>query len=145
MPDFVIIPCGAAKADRRSKAKDLYTSSNFALTLAAAKASDDDVTVLILSAKHGLLALDDEVDPYDIKMGDIGCVTPVELMCSARFLPLMNSDAVITTMLPSAYNACLSAALDLVGKRVDHVAFADAPGIGYQRGVASHVIAYQAA
>jgi hypothetical protein len=143
MPNFVIIPCGAAKGDRRSAAKDLYLSSNFALTLTAALAVDDDVTVLILSALHGLLALDDEVDPYDVKMGDAGCITPTGVMCSARFAQLMNSDAVITTMLPAAYNACLVSALAMVGKSVAHVAYADAPGIGYQRGVAGHVIAHR--
>jgi len=58
-----IVSCGKTKADAPAKVRDLYQSSLFRKSVAhAAKVCDE---VLVASAKHGLLALDDEVAPYD--------------------------------------------------------------------------------
>lgn len=62
-----IIPCSAAKHQQTAQAEFLYESQNFKAQLECAKSNCDEV--LILSAKHGLLSLDEWVEPYDVKMG----------------------------------------------------------------------------
>ena len=63
-----IIPCSAAKGQMKDQAEFLYVSQNFQAQLECAKSNCDEV--LILSAKHGLLSLDEWVEPYDVKMGE---------------------------------------------------------------------------
>jgi len=63
-----IIPCSAAKGQMMAHAEFLYESQNFQAQLECAKSNCDEV--LILSAKHGLLSLDEWVEPYDVKMGE---------------------------------------------------------------------------
>jgi len=49
----------------------LYTSSLFKLNLKyARKLKPDDI--FILSAKHGLLSLDNEIEPYDLTLNEMG-------------------------------------------------------------------------
>ncbi len=64
----VCISCVKSKRARRSRAEDLYTSPLFRMSLAYAKSLDPD-RILILSAKHGVLALSDDVDPYEQTLG----------------------------------------------------------------------------
>ena len=66
---LVIVGCGAAKQDDRSKAKDLYTSTYFRKKREYAETVGD--AWLILSAQHGLLHPNQEVDPYDTTIGDL--------------------------------------------------------------------------
>lgn len=73
--DLVVIPCGGKKRPTRSKARYLYTGpyhqacQEFALSLAP------DSRVLILSAKYGLVGMDEVIAPYDLTMGDEGSVS----------------------------------------------------------------------
>ncbi len=61
---IVLISCVSQKLGQRAKAKDLYVSTLFKLNLRyAQKLAPDEI--LILSAKHGLLSLDQEIDPYE--------------------------------------------------------------------------------
>ena len=66
---LVIVGCGAAKQDHRSKAKDLYTSTYFK------KKREYAETVgtrwLILSAEHGLIKPDRDIAPYDTRITDL--------------------------------------------------------------------------
>jgi hypothetical protein len=143
---LVVIPCGAAKLDSAAAARDLYASDNFALMLRAAEATaaDDanyfgrETRVMILSAEHGLLDLDAIVAPYDRKMGDAGCVGADKV---AAELAAIGATTVMS-MLPSAYARVLRAAVDANNdsdaewvELLD--VFEDAPGIGFQRGVAA--------
>jgi|tagenome__1003787_1003787.scaffolds.fasta_scaffold17785373_1 hypothetical protein len=67
----VVIPCAAQKRDGVHPARDLYTSSNFRNTLAAAEAlaGTEGGRVLILSALYGLVEPDEHIHGYDVKMG----------------------------------------------------------------------------
>jgi hypothetical protein len=135
---YMVVPCAADKADHATTAELLYTSANYRLTLAAAKNAGCD-EVLILSAKYGLLRLTDEVEPYDVKMGDAGCVTVAQVRSQACWLGLTGlDDADVWAMLPKAYFAVLDAALRSVDTWPTDV-YEAAPGIGYQRGVAANV------
>ncbi|WP_391559271.1 DUF6884 domain-containing protein [Robertmurraya sp.] len=64
MKRIVLISCVSKKHHHRSKAKDLYTSPLFTMNLQYARSLIPD-RIFILSAKHGLVCLDDEIDPYD--------------------------------------------------------------------------------
>lgn len=76
---LVVIPCGVAKARHRSPAGLLYTSGVHRLAQRAARALTGPDSIRILSAKHGLLPLDQLVDPYDLRLGEPESVTPDEL------------------------------------------------------------------
>lgn len=130
---IVVVPCGAGKLDHAAPAADLYTSQHFALTLRAARklAEDQGARVFILSALHGLLDPATVVEPYNVKMGDRGCITPAAL---ADQLAAINPTT-ITSLLPKAYRLALVRA----GAVVNDL-YANAPGIGYQRGIAAKIL-----
>lgn len=62
-----LVGCASAKLSRPAPARDLYTSPLFRKASAYAEATCD--RWFILSAKHGLLAPDEVVEPYDVKLG----------------------------------------------------------------------------
>ncbi|WP_327419356.1 DUF6884 domain-containing protein [Streptomyces sp. NBC_01233] len=92
----VVIPCGAAKLDRPAPAGQLYTGSyHRACARAAAALTADGGTVLVLSALYGLTPLDRVIDPYDLRMGEAGSITPEQLREQARTLGLDQAAEVV--------------------------------------------------
>lgn len=61
---IVLISCVSQKLSHRAKAKDLYVSTLFRLNLKYAKLLNPDA-IYILSAKYGLLSLEQEIEPYE--------------------------------------------------------------------------------
>ena len=61
---IVLISCVSKKLDEKSKARDLYVSPLFKYNLQYAQLLCPD-KIFILSAKYGLLSLDDEIKPYN--------------------------------------------------------------------------------
>jgi len=61
---IVLISCVKTKLPHKAKAKNLYTSPLFKYSLKYAKSFNPDKT-FILSAKHGLLNLEQEVESYE--------------------------------------------------------------------------------
>jgi len=61
---IVLISCVSQKLPQRAKAKDLYISTLFKLNLKYANRLKPD-SIYILSAKHGLLSLEQEIEPYE--------------------------------------------------------------------------------
>lgn len=135
---LVVIACGAAKLDHPAQAAELYTSAHFKLMLKAARrlAEDHGGRVVIMSALHGLVELETVLAPYDLKMGETGSITVTTLAGQLKVI----APGSITTLLPHAYAAALDEAAELagIGDLID--LFAEAPGIGYQRGVASRLL-----
>lgn len=134
----VVIACTQQKQPGRAPARELYTSPNFRLMLRAAEklAAEQAGRVLILSALHGLIELDEELDPYDLSMRQAGAIAPAIV---AEQLRRISPDG-ITALLPSKYAACLDKAAELAGLAQPVELFADALGIGFQRGVASAIL-----
>lgn len=66
--DLVLLGCVKTKLPGRHKAKDLYTSPLFKGRRQYAERSG--VPWFILSAKHGLVAPDEEIDSYDVSLVD---------------------------------------------------------------------------
>lgn len=61
---IVLISCVSQKLTHRAKAKDLYVSTLFNLNLKYANSLSPN-EIYVLSAKHGLLELEREIDPYE--------------------------------------------------------------------------------
>lgn len=65
MSNIALISCVKKKAKYSAKARDLYTSSLFTKSLKYTESKLKPDKIYILSAKHGLLNLNDEIEPYD--------------------------------------------------------------------------------
>ena len=67
MKKIVLISCVKKKLSYRSKAKNLYTSTLFRSNLEYARRLNPDA-IYILSAKYGLVGLEDEIDTYNLTL-----------------------------------------------------------------------------
>lgn len=65
-----LIACSAKKLGRAAPARELYDSALFKKSLAYAEQHCE--VVYVLSAKHGLVALDTVLDPYDTRINGGG-------------------------------------------------------------------------
>lgn len=88
----IIITCGSAKAITRSRAEKLYVGGHFKKCLAWAKAKVGAENVFIISAKYGLLKLDDMIEPYDLRMGQPGSVSTLVLLRQAEDLGIIDEE-----------------------------------------------------
>ena len=64
MNRIVLISCVGKKLPHKARAEDLYTSPLFKYNLRYAKSLRPD-NIYILSAEHGLLPLDKDIEPYN--------------------------------------------------------------------------------
>lgn len=62
---IALIACASSKRDDPAPARDLYQSSLFRKSLAYAEEKLEPDAIYVLSAKHHLLPLDEEIAPYD--------------------------------------------------------------------------------
>lgn len=72
MKTLIIAPCGSRKAAAPAPARSFYTGVYARLALEHAEqlaGSLEDAGVLILSAKYGLVGLDDVLEPYNATFG----------------------------------------------------------------------------
>lgn len=141
-----VVPCSRSKLPRRAPARLLYTGTAFRLALrvvereAALTAEPGLATsVLVLSARYGLITPDTEIDPYDQTMTDAGSIS-VPSLATQLLTHRVSSSTDIYSFLPKLYRIRLRAAADLVGHVTDftvlvHDVYEAAPGIGYQRQV----------
>lgn len=67
---IVLVSCASKKLSARSQAKDLYVSTLFELNLKYAYSLNPDA-IYILSAKHGLLDLETEIEPYNLTLNNM--------------------------------------------------------------------------
>jgi hypothetical protein len=68
---IVLISCVKKKLSYRAKAEELYISSLFSFNLAYACSLKPDA-IYVLSAKYGLVSLDQEIEPYDLTLNTMG-------------------------------------------------------------------------
>lgn len=147
---IVLIPCGGAKLTEPAPARELYTGSQFRLGLQAALALTDPGYVRIVSARHGLVTLDQELAPYDVRMGtgDPDEVCPSRLRLQLRDVLADNPERVtsLVSLLPRAYHAKVADAARLLKvvypSSIPESRLAGTRGIGDQRAVLS-AIAHQ--
>lgn len=107
---LVVVPCGRAKLDHAAPAGRLYVGGLHRLARQAAEtiAAGIGGRVVILSALHGLVDLAQELEPYDVTIGDADAIEPARL--AAQLAELAPSRVVALT--PNAYTAALLAAAD---------------------------------
>ncbi len=67
MRKIVLISCASKKSAQRNKARDLYVSTLFKKELQYALRLAPDL-IFILSAKYGLVGLDNEIEPYNVTL-----------------------------------------------------------------------------
>lgn len=105
MRPLIVVGCGARKRASAAPAADLYTGPYFSACMAAATAIAPREDIVILSARYGLLALDEQAEPYDQTLGQPGAISarqlagqaerrglagrPVTALCSARYAALL--------------------------------------------------------
>ena len=67
MQKIVLISCVSKKREQKCKARELYISALFKKNLHyALKLAPDHI--FVLSAKYGLVGLEDEIEPYDLTL-----------------------------------------------------------------------------
>ncbi|WP_457541840.1 DUF6884 domain-containing protein [Streptomyces filamentosus] len=95
----VVIPCSGPKLGHAAPAGEIYTGSLHTHARRTADAlTAAGGTVLILSARHGLLTLDQVIEPYDHTWKDQGSVTSATLRAQAAALGLTDAaDVVLLT------------------------------------------------
>jgi hypothetical protein len=139
-----VVPC-SSKLAHRAPARLLYTGTTFRLALRvvereAALTAEPGLptSVLIMSARHGLITPDTVIDPYEQTMTDGGSIPVSSLVTQLMHRAMSRTD--IYAFLPKLYRTRLRAAADLLGHITDftvlvHDVYEAAPGIGYQRQV----------
>ena len=94
MKTVVLLSCVRKKRNYRTKAEDLYISPWFNLALRYAKSLDPE-KILILSAKHGVLDLEQEVDPYELSLRQLSNID--KRFWAERVLEALNTYSSVAT------------------------------------------------
>lgn len=71
MKTIVLLSCVSKKLAHAARARDIYVSPLFRLNLVYAESLKPDA-IFVLSAKHGLLALESQVEPYELTLNTMG-------------------------------------------------------------------------
>lgn len=127
---IAVVPCSGAKLPTAAPAGELYVGSfhRIARQAGAAMAARGDADrVVILSALHGLLELDERVAPYDVTVGDAAAVA-VEVLAAQ-----LEGIRRVVALTPGAYTRLLAAACELADVELV-TPLAGSRGIGEQRG-----------
>ncbi|MEV6133167.1 DUF3560 domain-containing protein [Streptomyces violaceusniger] len=137
----LVVPCSRKKAPgvQRAAARELYTGTYHRACLSAAEAmAEPGDAVLILSALHGLITPDTEIETYDVKAGDPDTVTAETLAYQALSMGVDKCSAVV--LAGAAY-------VDLARHvwETPELPFAGTAGIGEQLSRCAGIIADAAA
>lgn len=81
----MVVACCGPKGDAAAPAGELYRASSFALMrdAALAEVGGDRARVFIMSARYGLVNIDDVIEPYDMRLTDDGAVDDATLIAQA--------------------------------------------------------------
>ncbi|MGW2938190.1 DUF6884 domain-containing protein [Streptomyces sp. NPDC001156] len=93
-PELVVIPCGSRKLGWPAQAADMYVGSYHRACRKAADALQPE-RLLILSARYGLLDLDDVIEPYDTPHGAADAITARGLLEQATARDIVFLDPVV--------------------------------------------------
>lgn len=80
---IIVVSCGAKKRQGKHRACDLYIGPYFLAAYAWASSVASPSSIYILSAKYGLVNAHDEIDSYDLTLGEIGSVTSAQVKAQA--------------------------------------------------------------
>ncbi|WP_331745506.1 DUF6884 domain-containing protein [Streptomyces virginiae] len=102
----IVVPCSGIKAPTRTAlpARDLYRGSYHLLCRQAAeRLAGDTGDVVVLSAQHGFVTLDEPLFPYDLRMGRPGSVTAELLAVQAAQLGILPGPRPVVALGGRAY------------------------------------------
>ena len=89
--ELVIVPCGGRKQAMACSAGGMYIGPyHQACRKWAEQYRRVGGLVLILSAKYGLLKLTDQIEPYNLRMGEKGCVQAHQVREQAKGMGLLD-------------------------------------------------------
>jgi len=91
---IVVVPCGVAKRSHRTAAGAMYTGAYHRACMRYARSIVVPEQIRILSAKYGLLELADEIEPYNLKMGQPGCVTAAKVWQQAQRAGILDATVI---------------------------------------------------
>ncbi|MFD5565561.1 DUF6884 domain-containing protein [Kitasatospora griseola] len=124
----VVIPCSGRKLPVAAAAGEIYTGSLHTHARRTANAlTASGGTVLVLSARYGLLTLDQQIEPYEHTWADPGHVSVEQLQQQAEQLGLTRA-AEVVLLTPGAYTQRALAVWPDARTPLAHL------GIGRQRG-----------
>lgn len=125
---IVVIGCSEEKADHTAPASEVYTGSFFRFALKAARAMVPDEDIFVLSARHGFISIDTEVEPYDTTWASPDHVSDATM---AEQFSTFDTSAVVA-MTTNGYTARIQKAAEGSGVPVV-AAFEGSRGIGDHR------------
>lgn len=118
---WYVIPCGAEKLTHAAPAAELYRGRQFTHTLEKTRIAAEydreagfDVEIVIMSALHGLVRLDEVLEPYDCKLPRRKAPKPEYLAMlreQAEQLGIGWDTAEVYALLPETYLVALDEAL----------------------------------
>lgn len=86
---LILVTCGARKAARPTTAAAMYVGSYARQCLRAARVLAVDSDIRIVSARYGLLGLDEEIEPYETRLGTANAITAEQLHAQAAAAGLL--------------------------------------------------------
>lgn len=92
---MVIVACGAKKLEEAAPARKLYTGPYFKACLAYALEIVKPSKIFILSAKYGLVGLNDVIAPYNYRLGRPFAVTEFALTAQAEQFGLLDQKVTV--------------------------------------------------
>ncbi|MFE7135808.1 DUF6884 domain-containing protein [Streptomyces sp. NPDC057638] len=106
---IVIIGCGKGKLDHPARAGVMYTGDfHWLCRQTAEELITTGGRIYVASGLHGLLDLDTEIQPYDVRLGDPGSVTADDIRAQVQARAV--SDARVTVLAGKRYTALMRAA-----------------------------------
>lgn len=142
MSTLVVVPCSKDKSKTPCRAESMYLGQLHILAMQAARSLVDDVEQLrILSGKHGLLKLSDELWPYEQRIDEPGHVSTAAL--TAQLLAVDREDGerlLIVSLCPKSYTAALRLAAERLVDVELTAPLAGSSGIGVIRQRLANII-----
>lgn len=103
---LIVVSCGSAKTDYTTNAEHLYIGTPFKLAIKYAKSLVPRDQIRILSAKYGLLKLDDLAEPYRLRMGKPGSIVSNKVKSQAIAQGISSAPKVVVFGGIDYYNLC---------------------------------------
>ena len=91
---IVIVPCGDIKASHTTTAENMYIGKYHKFAMRYARHVAPRENIYILSAKHGLMMLDKVIEPYNLKMGDLGSIGAYTIRQQAIQFNILNESVI---------------------------------------------------
>ena len=116
-----LIGCGKKKSEREQSARELYVSDRFKAALSLAERYCD--RTFVLSAKHGLLKLDEPVPPYDLSIDSLDENAVSEWACGVvdDLENAYRNGAQLLLLMEKGYSDPLSSAIESRSSNLDQV------------------------